>query len=391
MMIASRSMTVGIAVALAATIGAATVAGDTVARRGGLSTLVGEVQLVNDGGVEIRTESGIRQIVPWDQVREITSESHETDIRNRRETAELVWRARSRVERHDTALAEPLFERLFEHYRGATNQTALVVAEGLLRCRLARGAHALAVIPALETVRLRRAGLTHENTGTYGQLPPIIDERFEICTTLAPTWIATPALGKLHQDLLEYDAKDDAVVAAMAALYAHSVARSLSIESPPPAELPDHFGVELLSNLVQSADPSDAERERARNWLARAEETLPPFAQAWSRFHSGASLLIEEGLVRQQRGLVNLLHVPALHGDSQKYLAGIALSLVASALESQGETDAAHILRLELDSDYPNHPVRAHAPQSQPTNPVGAVSDPQSDEHSARIALKEIS
>ena len=33
------------------------------------------------------------------------------------------------MERNDTALAEPLFERLFETYKGQTNETALVVAE----------------------------------------------------------------------------------------------------------------------------------------------------------------------------------------------------------------------------------------------------------------------
>jgi hypothetical protein len=114
---------------------AAHAGGDTVERRGGLPTLTGEVLLVSGGGVEIRTDSGVRQLVPWDQVREVTSEGHEIQLRNFRDTGEMVWRARLRVERHDTALAEPLFERLFEEYRGETNQTALVVSEGVAACR----------------------------------------------------------------------------------------------------------------------------------------------------------------------------------------------------------------------------------------------------------------
>jgi len=372
---------------------AAHVDGDTVARRGGLPTLTGEVLLVSGGGVEIRTDAGVRQLVPWDQVQDVASEGHEIELRNFRETAEMVWRARSRVERHDTALAEPLFERLFEEYRGQTNQTALVVAEGLLRCRLSRGAHALAVIPALEVMRLRRAGLTHEGTGTYGQLPPVIDERYQLCTALAPIWLGTPALAKLRLDLDGYASGEDAVIAAMAALYARSAARALGAEVGDAPERPNHIGVELLAHIVNCGDPSDQVREQSRNWLARAEATMPAFGQAWARFAMGVSLLSESGLVRQQRGLVNLLHVPALHHDSQPYLAGIALSLAAAALEAQGDADAAHVLRADLTSQYPSHPVLAAplAGQLVPAPPVegSTENDALSRDRAGRVAASK--
>lgn len=337
---------------------ATSAAADTVARRGGLPTLTGEVLLVNAGGVDVRTDTGVRQLVPWDQVHQVTSEGHAIELRNFSATAELAWRARSRIERHDTALAEPLFERLFEQYYGKeANQTGLVVAEGLLRCRLARGAHALAVIPALEVIRLRRAGLSHEATGTYGQLPPVIDDRFELCLAVPPVWLATPVLAKLSHDLANYDAGGDEVVAAIAAMYARSAARAMGAEPTDMPSLPDHLGVEFLRHIVDCGDNLDATREQSRNWLSRAEPTLPPFAQAWARFATGASLLSESGLVRQQRGLVNLLHVPALHAPSQPYLAGIALSLAAMALESHGDAEAARLLRSDLTSYFPNHPV----------------------------------
>jgi hypothetical protein len=366
---------------------------DSVARRGGLETLAGEILLVDSGGVEIRTDTGVRHLVPWDRVRQVTSESHATDLRNFRETAELVWRARSRVERHDLALAEPLLEKLFEDYRGQTNPTALVVAEGLLRCRLARGAQALAVIPALEVTRLRRAGLSHESTGTYGQLPGVMDDRYELCVALPPLWLATPALAKLRQDLSEYRSGDDAVTAAIASLYARSVARALGEELPPPTDsLPDHLGVELLAAIIDCGDPAPDAREQSRNWLARGLETFPAFAQAWARFHVGSSLVREAGLVRRQRGLVSLLHLPALHQHSQPYLAGIALSVAADVLEAQGDAEGARTLRGELAARYPHHPVLA-APAALPSLQSGDEAhsnrDPNGESHDHILATKE--
>ena len=47
------------------------------------------------------------------RIREVISADHERQVERYMETADALWRARSRVERNDVALAEPLFERLF--------------------------------------------------------------------------------------------------------------------------------------------------------------------------------------------------------------------------------------------------------------------------------------
>jgi hypothetical protein len=205
----------------------------------------------------------------------------------------------------------------------------------------------------------------------------VIDERYQLCTALPPVWLATPALAKLRLDLESYEAGEDVVVAAVAALYARSAARGLGAEAADLPELPDHIGVEMLGHIINCGDPSDEVREQSRNWLARAEATLPAFGQAWGRFAMGVSLLSESGVVRQQRGLVNLLHLPALHHETQPYLAGIALSLAAAALEAQGDADAAHVLLADLTSQYPNHPVLAAplAGQQAPAPPVEAPAE----------------
>jgi hypothetical protein len=274
------------------------------------------------------------------------------------ETATRLWRARSRVERHDTTLAEPILERLFEHYRGQTHETALVVAEGLLRCRLARGDHVRAVIPALETARLRRADVT---TDSYANLTAVIDESTSLCPLLAPAWLPSPLLTKLQHDLGEYDARGDEIVAAVASLYRKAVQRTLGGSGPqaPSPAWPDHAGVKLLSRVVACGAADAKERQTARIALASQMTDRPAWAQAWSRLHIGLSLVGETGVGRQQQGIVSLLHVPARFANSQPYLTGLALAYATKALEATGDREGAASLRVELRRTLPNHPVHA--------------------------------
>ncbi|MHC4414542.1 MAG: hypothetical protein ACYS0G_04590 [Planctomycetota bacterium] len=334
----------------------ATVAG-VVERRGTEPALEGEITRVDDAGVWVRSPMGATHFIPWDRVRGVSGSGEGSALQERMAVAEDLWRARSRVERNDTTLAEPLLERLFERYRGRTHETALVVAEGLLRCRLARADHALALVPALEVARMKRADVT---TDSYSRLPAILDPATSLCTVLAPAWLPSPLLGALEHDLAGYDAHGDDVVAALAGLYRRAVGQSMGRPGPEAAlEAPQHPGVELLQLLVDG-NAADADRRRtARERLTRLSATLPEWAEAWARFGIGLSLLREGGIGRQRRGVVSLLHLPARFGRRQPYLAGLALAYGAAALERSGDADGAAVLRAELQTSFPHHPVHA--------------------------------
>jgi hypothetical protein len=348
---------------------------DHVERRGGLPLIQGTIASMDDSGVTIRSDLGASHSIPWDRVRRVVADAETMSRAERRmEAAVALWRARSRVERNDTALAEALFERLFETYRGQTHETALVVAEGLLRCRLARGEHLLAVIPSLETIRLRRAGVT---TPSYGSLPAVIDAEFELCTLLPPAWVQSPLLPKTARDLASYDAQGDAVVAALALMYADSV--SLAHGDIPAARArgaPDHAGAALLGALVDCLAPEPSARQAARERLASRLGHLPPWAEAWARYQTGVSLLGEPGIVRQQRGMVQLLHLPAEFASSQSYLAGCSLRLVADGLEAHGRREESELLAAELAARFPYHPVRAFPPAAPLVAAALALKEP---------------
>ena len=338
--------------------------GDAVHRRGTAPALEGRIIDFDDAGVTVRSALGARHFVPWDRVRRVDADIEDPDLQPYLHRAVDLWRARSRVERNDTTLAEPILERLFERYRGRTHETALVVAEGLLRCRIARADHVLAVIPALEAARLRRAGVT---TDSYATLPPVLAPSRSLCTVLAPAWLPSPLLGSLAHDLQTYDAKGDAVVAELARLYRLAVLQSLG-ETPVPAraDVPAAEANEdarLLRLLIESGVDDPAARRAARLELETALPRLPEWGQAWARYHLGCSLLRESGAGRQQQGLVSLLHLPARYGSSQPYLAGIALVYVSDVLDRWGDHEAATGLRMELRERFPYHPLHAVAPR----------------------------
>ncbi|MCA9297053.1 MAG: hypothetical protein KC983_11060, partial [Phycisphaerales bacterium] len=312
--------------------------------------------------VEIRSTSGATHLVRWDQVRDVQTDRHEPLLPQMLERAERLWRARSRLERYDAAFAEPLFIRLFEQYRGQTHETALVVAEGLLRCRLESGENDGALIPWLETVRIRRAGIAQT---AYVTLPPVIDDDTFLAPSLAPFFVPTRSLVSVARELEMYDARGDAVVAAFAQLYSDAIRRTLgqdSITIPAPAVAPpaDQRGLMLLGLMLSSDDPNADVRATTRSELERRLMDLDAtsWQDAWLRSAYGRALIASQGVGRQQLGIVQLIHVPARHATTQPYLAGLALDWAAAALETLGDADGAARLRAELDRKYPGHPVR---------------------------------
>jgi hypothetical protein len=327
-----------------------------VARRGTGAAVEGRVIAIDEGGVQVQAESGATIAIPWDSVRRVTMDQPDLRLRKFLPMAEDLWRARSRVQRGDMALAEPLLARLFEQYRGQTHETALIVAEGLLRALLFRGGNEAAIIPALEVGRLRRAGIT---TDRYGNLEPVLDEESFLCPQLAPAWSRSRFLEAVERDLADYDARGDEVVAEIAALYARAVRQELGTmsASPDEGETSSVGGIPLVRLFVALGSSDPQEREEARNALDRMLPEFQGWREGWIRFALGRSLLMESGVGRQQRGMVELLHVPARFHKTLPYLSGLALAAVEDAASQQGDGELSAVMHAELARLYPNHPV----------------------------------
>lgn len=333
---------------------------DLVERRGAEGTLEGDVVLMDDAGVSIRTPSGATHLVAWDRVRDLRLSRPDPRRQEYLAIANELWRARTRLERGDAALAEPPLERLFARYRGQTHVTALLVAEGLLRCRLARADQIAAVIPALEVIRMRRAGVEPREATT---LRPVVDPDLGLCPGVPPVWIPGRGLQKLPHDLRQYDPGGDAVVGALRDAYLASARGALGEAlEPAPAGGPDHEGAQLLDAVVRCAASDAGVREPARRRLEARLSKLPAWAEAWARFAIGEALLLESDPLRRQQGLVSLAHVPARFGSTQRYLSALSLARLAAGLHGLGETAAASALRMELEQSPLGAVIAGHFP-----------------------------
>ena len=267
---------------------------------------------------------------------------------NYRPVAEELWRARSRLQRGDAKLSEPLFERHFERLvqEDEDSELRLIVAEGLLRARLAHGAVEAALPAALETIRLRRAGVS---TSRYAMLPSVIDEDLWLVPALPPIPTDESRSTALLVTLAPWLESEDTYVAALASGYIAMARGTLERSGGTGA------GLQMVGSILdaESADPAvrAAARERLREVLD--EEDTRAWIHAWYRWFLARSMLMEPD-VDVDGALIELLHIPAVHGARSPALASRALMLAADILERDGRFSEAALLRREQVVTQPN-------------------------------------
>lgn len=340
-----------------------------VEMRGGEAAPAGAIVNVSLEGVRIRGPEG-ETVVGWDRVRAVRGE-WEAEAETYAGLADAAWRARTRLERADYLAAEPLFAALLAHYGGARGPTAAVVAEGLLRCRLRRGAHVSAIEPWLA---LLASGEPLDHPQAWWRraaLTPVVDPQDGLAPALAPMWLSWPAVeafarsppwpGPPAQDALARR------IRTLAALY-HAAARHEAGLDPgmdEQAMLEASTGpadVRLVAEVVVARLGTSDQRAAARRALHErlsSSGALPAWKDAWVHAALGRSLVREEDPTLRRRGVLHLLRLPARYGDAHPYLSGLALAEASVTLHRDGDTrGAAHLLR-DLDTRHPHHPVHA--------------------------------
>ncbi|RNC81555.1 MAG: hypothetical protein ED559_07130 [Phycisphaera sp.] len=263
--------------------------------------------------------------------------------------AETAWRGLSRLERGDRVAAEPALEVAFFEVGQGVGLTAAAVSKGLLECRVARGALALAVEPFLYVIL----------NDTAGELPDGFDPKLRLCDSLPPIWGTQAGLSAMVTEISanEFSAWQSSERASqLAQLYATAAIHEISGRAPVPSFQPADEGVRLILEIVVSRVGSDSEREESRSQLAaRLNLDIPDWQRAWIHASLGLSLLIEQDDRSSRLGVVQLLHVPSKYGDTQPYLAGVCLSRAALQLESMGRRDAALKLARTFQREFGRH------------------------------------
>jgi hypothetical protein len=326
-------------------------------------------------GVHV-TRDGVKLLIGWDRIKQIRGDiggSAGTKAVEQAATfatlADSAFRARTRLERGDFAAAEPLLEDLFGT-GGLNGPTGAVICEGLLRCRLRRGAQASAIWPLLERQRIEseRAGANAAKwIGGIMDAAPAIDPVTGLAPGLAPIWLREPALESLAGDpkWSEFESQGAGDAATIARWYRASAAFECGLPGSWPTRDTEasNDAVRLVQDVVSSRIGAGAERAAARASLqARIEQAESgsmnsTWVEAWCRAAVGRSLVHETDTESIMRGAIELLHVPARFGAEHPYLSGVALAEASGALWRLGDQSGAVTLRDELSRRYPGHPA----------------------------------
>lgn len=311
-------------------------------------------------------------VIPWDRVRSIEGTA---DAAKYTAIAEDAWRARTRVERADFISAEPVFERLFAQYKTQKGATTAVIAEGLLRCRLRRGAHILAIEPWLAMLRTSatpRTPVLHEAWAAEAGLPAVVDATTGLIPALPPIWLSWKAVDSYAKSAEPGVTAKPTTADTRADTLAQIYFQAARYEAGLPATLPELAtndpGVSIAWQVVQSRIGTPEQREAARKLLrdrlrpTAAAGPTPAWLEAWCHSAIGRSLIREDSPEQKQAGVIELLNIPTRFSRAHPYLSGLALAEASATLRALGDTNGADVLARELAASYPSHPVQDWTP-----------------------------
>lgn len=343
--------------ALSMLLGAARAGGQVEVRRGGPELPAGCVVMgVDLEGVTVAApqEGGPARalVLGWQSVREVHGAFAER-AEEFRGLADKAWRAYSRLERGDVVMAEPVLEELFPVVAGHGGPTALMVCDGLLKCRLKRGARIGAIEAWLAGVSAREAA--GDGRAAWGDgLESLVDSATGLAPTLPPVWLDAAGV----QVWAASAPKFEGVAGRLEGLYREAAKSEGGLSASLPAEAGGESGERLVWEMVTARAGSAEARRIARQALGERIAARPGgWEEAWARAGLGRSMLREDSEETRRLGVAELLHVPARLADQSPYLAGVALAEAAVEVRRMGNVDGAWRLRSELLARYPEHPA----------------------------------
>ncbi len=323
-------------------------------------------------------------VLSWDQVK-LVSGPLETDAKAFEAVADKAWRARTRLERGDLVAAEPIFEELFQQYNQKAGPTTAVIAGGLLRCRLARGAQTAAVqawlswLLATGTTAQGGSDALPESVGV--EVSRLVDPATGLSPSLPPLWLSTTAVqifassdlapgerakGDRPRDVTTEAAKSLLVeekVHTLLELYVQSARADCGPLSKEPPKMPEirataDIGVRVVADMLRARIGEAPARKDARKSLAeRLNAKTQPWLQAWCRVAIGRSLLAEPEAEQQRMGVVVLLIVASRSSPTDAYINGLALADAVLGLAKLGDDAGAALLAGELADRFAGHPA----------------------------------
>jgi len=321
----------------------------TVALRGNAEPVTGIGAVAALRGLEVQqpgTKGSV--IIPWDLVRSVEGATI-VGLENELTVGQDLWRGRIRVERGDEALAEPLLAKHWERYRLQDGPTSAVVAEGLLRCALARQDLRAAVEPWFVCLRIGSNG----EPSRFPDMPGVLDDTTGLLPELSP-FLPESRRAELAEALASVAkaSTGDAATAGIAAECTARLARMLSATEPGTViaaatdpgrdAAPSVRALGLIETILTAPDRRSADRAVAE--FERVLPDPPGYLGAWKLAAAGAQAArlarTAQGDARGralEEAALALLAVPASGLDKTGLVDAYALEEAVALLKDAGD------------------------------------------------------
>lgn len=303
----------------------------------------------------------------WDQVAGVSGPANAEAAAFLPMAADL-WRARARLERGDVPGAEGIFEAQGTVLVGQQGPSSALVASGLMRCALWRGAWASAVRPMLGYVYAigggdddwwpRPAPKRDEVRDIDLGDPLFFDESLGLSPAIPPVFLNLPATRVVANEDWANVAPAGSRAERLAGLYRLGA----TLEGQPGGVMPeratDDEGLALVWDVLGARFSEGGERSVSR---ARLRERLlrphPLWLEVWCKVAIGRSLVHEMDRDQKLMGVAALLEPAARYPREHPYLTGLAMAEAAAALSELGDAEGAWRLKTELGELFPTHPA----------------------------------
>jgi hypothetical protein len=322
------------------------------------------LEIIRDKKIVAMNLDGLKlddgRAISWDEIESGKIDDAERDKLFQKYLDNLgihLYRIRQRLSVGDYRELAAHAEAVAKFYKGRNSETAYMVNQALMWSRLAAGQREAAVEPYWRCLDYLRT-LEGKPVNLPGERRLQLDMATGICDELPPVWFdaaaakaSLPSVGEAISQMQE--PRPDATriyyatlaIAAGDAAAAERALAGIGNANVRTAQLRDIVAVQ---QEIATGKPGEKSR-----WLTANIDTLEPANQPLGRYWLGRAQLVSNDRAMKQQGILQLLTLPAVYGESQSDLAAAGLYEAMQALGALGDARGSVAVRGELIAKYP--------------------------------------
>ena len=321
-----------------------------------------DLTIINDAKVTAMSLDGVKledgKLIGWDEIEAGRLDGNRQTLFDKylKNVGVHLFRIRQRMANGDYRSLSPSAEAIAKYYRGRDSETAYLVMQAQMWGRIAGGQRAAAVEPYLYCFEYLRKHAT-EAVPLPGDRRLKFDPATGLCEELPPIWFdgeaakdALPAVAAAIAKLQEPRPGAARIYYASLAIAAgddDAATRALAGIGNDNRRLAELKTILEAQREITSGSPADQTTalEKMRDELDAGNR---PLAMYWL----GVAKVGGEDPSTQREGVLDLLHLPAVHGEQSPELAAAGLYQAMQVLEELGDLRGSIALRSELLSKY---------------------------------------